>query len=220
MTSGGVTLKVLDLGLVRLPSLVENGDGASNVTQVGRLYGHAELHRGRAGAADPRRADIRSDLYSLGCTFYFAVTGDVPFPGGTSIEKLFRHLSEEAVPVERLCPEVPPAVAQIIRRLMAKNPEERFQTPAELVKAIAVFLTSVSRLRTESPKGDTLHDMATGGPAEAAFTFELYAAAHEAAHFGALPCGCGELAGAVSLAVSAPCWFTEGSPPTDPWKRP
>src|SRR5262249_20778172 len=85
------------------------------------------------------KVDIRSDLYSLGCTFYYLLTGQVPFPGGTTLEKLVRHGTEESTPVESLRPQVPAAVAAIVRRLMAKQPVERFQTPAELAAALTPF---------------------------------------------------------------------------------
>jgi serine/threonine-protein kinase len=171
VTSGGATLKILDLGLARLQSVGEYGEGAANVTQTGRLMGTPNFIAAEQ-AADPRKADIRSDLYSLGCTFYFTVTGEVPFPGGSSVEKLFRHLNEEAAPVESVCPEVPPAVGAIIRRLMAKKPDDRFQTPAELANTLADFLASVTKVPTELPTGDTLPDLDASLPVENAFTLE------------------------------------------------
>jgi serine/threonine protein kinase len=86
--------------------------------------------------------DIRSDLYSLGCTLYHLLAGQVPFPGGTSLEKLIRHTSEEATPVEAYRPELPPEVGAIVRRLMAKDAARRFQTPGELAAALAPFCTA------------------------------------------------------------------------------
>jgi serine/threonine-protein kinase len=88
-------------------------------------------------ARNLHRADIRSDLYSLGCTFYYLLTGRVPFPGGSALEKLVRQAVEEPAPLEQLRPGIPAAVAAIVRRLMAKDPAARFQTPAELAEALA-----------------------------------------------------------------------------------
>src|SRR5262249_55399312 len=63
--------------------------------------------------------------------------GQVPFPGGSLMNKLQRHRFQEPAPVEQLRPEVPPAVAAVVRRLMAKRPDDRYQTPAELAAAPA-----------------------------------------------------------------------------------
>jgi serine/threonine-protein kinase len=171
VTNGGATLKILDLGLARVQPIGGTGDGASNVTQVGRLMGTPNFIATEQ-AADPRRADIRSDLYSLGCTFYYVLSGEVPFPGGTAVEKLFRHFNEEPVSLEARCPELPPVVAMLIRRLMAKSPDERFQTPVELIEELTQFLRSVSQVRTELPRVDTVPELETPLPEENAFTFD------------------------------------------------
>ena len=86
-------------------------------------------------------ADIRSDLYGLGCTFYFLLTGQVPFPGGNILEKLSRHERKQALPLEVLRPDLPASVALIVRKLMAKNPADRYQTPGELMDALAPYAT-------------------------------------------------------------------------------
>src|SRR5207245_7420424 len=72
----------------------------------------------------------------LGCTLYFLLTGRPPFPGGTFVEKVRRHQNEEPVPVERLRPDVPPDLAVVVRKLMAKRPGDRFASPAELIAAL------------------------------------------------------------------------------------
>jgi serine/threonine protein kinase len=81
--------------------------------------------------------DIRSDLYSLGCVFHYALTGQVPFPGGNSIEKLCKQLLNEPPPLGELRSEVPPALEAIVQRLLAKKMDQRFQTPAELARELA-----------------------------------------------------------------------------------
>jgi serine/threonine protein kinase len=78
------------------------------------------------------KVDSRSDIYSLGCTLYFAVTGHPPFPGGSSKEKIQRHRNEEPTPIPHLNPAVPPAFIGLIRKMMAKNPEQRFASAAEV----------------------------------------------------------------------------------------
>ena len=72
-------------------------------------------------ALNSRSADVRSDLYSLGCTFYFLLAGKVPFPGGSAAEKLLKHRLDEPTPVEQLRREVPAGVGAVVRRLMAED---------------------------------------------------------------------------------------------------
>ena len=80
--------------------------------------------------------DIRSNLYNLGCIFYFLLAGKVPFPGGEGTIKLRKHQIDEAPPLSSLRNDVPPAIEEVIRKLMAKRPENRFQTPGELLAAL------------------------------------------------------------------------------------
>jgi WD40 repeat protein len=88
-------------------------------------------------ALDPHQVDIRADLYSLGCTAYFLLTGEPPFPGGSSLQKIDRHRFEEPIPLPLLREGVPPGLTAVVQRLTAKRPEDRFQTPAELIAALA-----------------------------------------------------------------------------------
>ena len=78
--------------------------------------------------------DTRSDIYSLGCTFYFLLAGRVPFPGGPTLEKLMRHSNEEPVTVALFRSDVPAEVLAVLSKMMAKKPEDRFQTPQEVVQ--------------------------------------------------------------------------------------
>jgi len=128
-------LKILDMGLARSPVLGDIDGASTDLTQQGALLGSPDFVSPEQ-AANPRGADIRADLYSLGCTFYYLLTAHVPFPNGTAIEKLFRHRMDEPVPVEQLRPDVPAAVAAIVRRLMAKRPEDRYQKPVEVAAAL------------------------------------------------------------------------------------
>jgi serine/threonine protein kinase len=88
---------------------------------------------------DTRRADIRADIYSLGCTLYRFLAGRVPFPDGNLTDKLKSHLERQPVPLPTLRPEVPRRLVQFVERMMAKDPAQRFQTPAEVVQALAPF---------------------------------------------------------------------------------
>ncbi|MBY0526092.1 MAG: protein kinase [Gemmataceae bacterium] len=114
-------------------------------TSVGRRGTPADLGAANPGTADfiaPEQArsavvDVRASLYRLGATLYYLLTAQVPFLGGSPLDKLIRHQKENPVPVEQLRPDVPAAVAGVVRRLLAKHPEDRFETPGEVAQALA-----------------------------------------------------------------------------------
>jgi serine/threonine protein kinase len=138
LTARGV-VKILDMGLARLHGpLDEAGDDTDPLTREGSVMGTPD-YLAPEQALDTHKADIRADLYSLGCTLYYLLTGRVVFPGGTLAEKITRHMSAEPTPVEQLRPEVPRGVRDILRKLLAKRADQRFQTPAELAAALAPF---------------------------------------------------------------------------------
>ena len=100
---------------------------------------------------DSRVADIRSDLYALGCTLYHMLAGRPPFGGLDTIDKLHRQQSADPIPVEQLRPDVPATVAAVVRTLLAKKPRDRYQDPAEVVAVLRPYL---------HPAGDTVADAA------------------------------------------------------------
>jgi hypothetical protein len=87
-------------------------------------------------AGGPSHTDIRSDLYSLGCTAFHLLTGEPPYSGGDWHEKLARHRFESVPSVRARRPDVPEALAAVVARLMAKSPEERYSSPAALLAAL------------------------------------------------------------------------------------
>jgi serine/threonine protein kinase len=138
LAGGGKVVKVLDMGLARLdPS--GNDEESSTMTQQGAVMGTPD-YIAPEQALESHTVDIRADLYSLGCTLYVLLTGRVPFPGGTLIQKINKHQFEEPRPIEAFRPDVPPGVASVVGKLMAKRPEDRFQTPAEAAAALEAAL--------------------------------------------------------------------------------
>jgi len=134
LTKQGV-VKILDMGLARLTVAGEDGDISTTMTQEGAVMGTPD-YIAPEQAEESHTVDIRADLYSLGCTLYQLLAGKVPFPGGTLIQKLKKHQSNQPTPIEMCRSDVPPAVCAVVYKLMAKRPEERYQTPAELVRAL------------------------------------------------------------------------------------
>jgi hypothetical protein len=132
----GQLVKVVDMGVARLYQLRELAeDSLTTLTRDGAVIGTPD-YIAPEQLEDPHGADIRADLYSLGCTFYFLLSGQVPFPGGTLIQKLDRQRWQIPPSVDQLRPEVPAAVAAVVRRLMAKHPDDRYHSPADLVAAL------------------------------------------------------------------------------------
>jgi serine/threonine protein kinase len=136
LAADGKTVKILDMGLARLNHPSSDDDKSTTVTKEGTVMGTPD-YIAPEQALESHTVDIRADLYSLGCTFYLLLTGRVPFPGGSLGAKLLRHQMDEPTPVEQLRPEVPPGVAAVVRKLMAKKPDDRYQTPAEVAAALA-----------------------------------------------------------------------------------
>lgn len=121
--------KIVDMGLARhLGSEAVNG----GVTQSGVTLGTFD-YISPEQALDPRRADVRSDIYSLGCTFYHALTGRPPVPEGTAAKKLRAHQYDQPLDPRELNPAIPDEVAAVLARMMAKDPTQRYQTPTELI---------------------------------------------------------------------------------------
>ena len=119
--------KVLDLGLAR----ALGGDEGEALTRpnvvIGTLDYASPEQLGNAAAADRR-----SDLYSIGCSLYFTLAGRPPFEGGDIVNKIFKQRMEDPAPLEEAARGVPAAFAAIVRKLMAKNPDDRYQTCEEL----------------------------------------------------------------------------------------
>ncbi len=103
-------------------------------------------------ARDPRDVDVRSDLYSLGCTMFHMLTGRPPFPEGTVLQKLLQHQEEPAPDVRTVNPSVPPDLAAILLKLMAKDRDRRYQSPEQLVRDL-LLVAGAQGLRSVSPEG-------------------------------------------------------------------
>jgi WD40 repeat protein/tRNA A-37 threonylcarbamoyl transferase component Bud32 len=133
------TIKILDFGLVRLSQPQRRKGAASSLTHEGDFLGTPDFMAPEQ-ARNPRRVDGRADLYSLGCTFYFLLTGRTPFEATTVSEKLYKHWTAEPTPITVLRSEVPPAIANVVHRLIAKNPQDRYQTAAALIDVLDAWL--------------------------------------------------------------------------------
>jgi eukaryotic-like serine/threonine-protein kinase len=132
-------VKLLDMGLARA---LDDETGLTRVNTVLGTLDYASPEQLR----DAAKADMRSDLYSVGCTLYFALAGQAPFEGGDMINKIYRQRLEDPEPLENLARGVPAAFAAVVRKLMSKEPVERHQNCAEL-RADLTRWTDPARVR-------------------------------------------------------------------------
>ena len=135
-------VKILDMGLARLESPDEGL--AEGLTRAEAFLGTPD-YAAPEQAEDSRLADIRADLYSLGATWFYLLTAEVPFPGVSLMQKLRRQLTQPTPLVTDHRPDVPATLVALIRKLMDRDPAQRFQTPAELADAITDFIRDPSR---------------------------------------------------------------------------
>jgi hypothetical protein len=148
---------VTDLGLARAAE-IDPDDGPA--TESGVTIGTPDFLAPEQ-CTSTRVVDRRLDLYSLGCTLYFLLTGRPPFPGGTATEKLLRHLTERPTPVRDLCPAVPVAVSELLDAMLAREPENRPAT-AEVVAGRLAPFCSAAPAPSESATDTGAHDPDTG----------------------------------------------------------
>lgn len=135
-------VKIMEFGAARdalsfLDSQNESGDGGGlTVNQMdGMVLGHYD-YMAPEQALDAHTADTLSDLYGLGCTLYHCLTGHVPFPDRNPVRQMLRHANEAVVPPSRLVPEVPQAVDDIVLKLLAKKPQDRFLSADDVAEAL------------------------------------------------------------------------------------
>src|SRR5262249_21364874 len=133
---GGDLVKVLDMGVARIVQSEHHpGEALSTLTQGGSVIGTADFVAPEQ-LEDPHGADVRADLYSLGCTFYFVTAGEFPFPGGSLISKPKKQRWQVPQPINELRRQIAPAVAGVVSKLLEKKPADRYQSPHELIAAL------------------------------------------------------------------------------------
>jgi serine/threonine protein kinase/WD40 repeat protein len=128
-------VKILDFGLARFVS----GRNTSGLTALGTVMGTPD-YIAPEQATDARQADIRADIYSLGCTLYHLLAGRPPFPKGTPIEKVIAHMEQTPPPLPAFRSGLSDELVAVVERMMAKDPADRFQTPIEVVRALLPFI--------------------------------------------------------------------------------
>lgn len=177
--SKNLVVKILDLGLARWAD-PSTGRACTHLTQMGSLLGTPDFIAPEQ-ARNFHTCDIRADLYSLGCTLYFLIAGRTPFMGSSFSEKLLEHQLDEAdaigpvrhamlvnfharkgaTRISRKLLSVPECVSDVVKKLMAKRPEDRYQTPGELAQALQEVLDGLEKGIEATPADATDHQPVT-----------------------------------------------------------
>jgi serine/threonine-protein kinase len=129
--NGQASMKLIDLGLAR-----QKNDDELRIARAGTALGTVD-YMAPEQAKDSTSADVRSDIYSLGCTWYHLLAGRPPFPDGDLADRIQQHAEVEPPDVRQFNPQVTVAMVKILQRTMVKDPTCRYQTPAELLQDLA-----------------------------------------------------------------------------------
>jgi serine/threonine protein kinase len=136
-------VKVLDLGLA-------GSEFDPETQQAGRVVGTMDYMAPEQIRA-PESAGPAADVYALGCTLYFALAGQPPFPGGSRKEKAQRHLGEQPVPLPQLVPSVDPGIARLVEAMMRKDPADRIASAREVIDRLRPWTPATPVPMSRSP---------------------------------------------------------------------
>jgi serine/threonine protein kinase len=171
----GAVVKILDLGEGR--ALFDDPDGSPqfDLTRPGEMLGSSD-YMAPEQAKDAHNIDIRADIYSLGCVLYHALAGQPPFADVSPVRQLLRHATETPRPITEHNPEAPSGLQQVLNWMLAKDPGQRYPTPARAAQALEMFVVANSgpaqpkdtRLNTYLEWVDTLDGSASAAPAKKA----------------------------------------------------
>ncbi|MGE0610561.1 MAG: serine/threonine protein kinase [Pirellulales bacterium] len=159
------TIKILDMGLARLDSA---GSEQDQLTGTGQIMGTVD-YMSPEQAADTKNADARSDIYSLGITLWFLLTGRPVYEGDTTVAKLMAHQTRPIPSLQDACPQASAQLQAVFARMVAKNAADRYQTMAELIVDLESCRTgdhSSPSVATAPPGSDILsNDFPSGAAA-------------------------------------------------------
>ena len=125
-------VKLLDLGLARFFEDADDLSARNDETILGTADYIAPEQ-----TSNSHEVDTRADIYSLGATFYFCLTGQPPFPGGSVAQKMMGHYAKKPKSIRSYRNDVPDDLIAIIEKMMAKDPDKRYQVPADVALAVA-----------------------------------------------------------------------------------
>ena len=138
--AGTAIVTLVDLTHVYLRGYVPEGQIETQLTQEGAVLGTPD-YLAPEQAKDARSADIRADIYSVGCVLYHCIAGRPPFSDTNIMTQMVKHATEKPAPLSTFVENLPPGFQQVLDRFLAKSPGDRFQTPAEASAALKPFAT-------------------------------------------------------------------------------
>lgn len=141
LIDAGGRVRILDMGLAVF--FEEREHDPLTLANEENVLGTAD-YLSPEQALDSHNVDIRSDIYGLGATLYYLLSGRPPFASGSIAQKLLHHQTKEPPPIRQLVPQTPEGLAAVLKRMIAKKPNDRFSTPEELREALLPFARPLS----------------------------------------------------------------------------
>jgi serine/threonine-protein kinase len=155
--------RILDFGIGSL--LVENeGESLVDTMSTANTLTSGLDCASPESIMEPTNRTPAGDQYSLGCVLYFCLTGRVPFPEGSAVEKMMAHQTKQPAPVTEFSPDVPAGLVAVVNKLMAKNPDERYTGCDEVVEALEPFMGDLSAMPGGVPAGVAKAGSSSGMP--------------------------------------------------------
>lgn len=146
-------VKILDFGVGSLLLESESGESVVDTMSSANTLASGLDCASPEGIMDPTSMSYPSDQYSLGCILYFCLTGQYPFPGNNAVEKMMAHQTKAPKAIRELAPDCPDEVIEVVEKLMAKDPNERFSSMAEVASALRPHAMVIAAVAQAAPVG-------------------------------------------------------------------
>ncbi|MFP6751467.1 MAG: serine/threonine-protein kinase [Pirellulaceae bacterium] len=144
-------VKVLDLGLVSLKTDDDNKESTESLTANNQIIGTVD-YMSPEQAEDVHHVDLRTDIYSLGCTLYRILTNKPPYSGKNAIQKLMAHRTHSIPSLRAERSDIPDLLDRAFRRMVAKRPEDRYQTMGEVIESMETCTLALISIGTNAPE--------------------------------------------------------------------